>query len=67
MGQKEMAVKKTAKTRTHFSFRIDIWSKPNADNRTSRGLRTTTLHSPPTAPPSNAGLAPLLRSDRAHE
>jgi hypothetical protein len=28
MGQKEMAVKKTAKTRTHFAYRIDIWSKP---------------------------------------
>ena len=32
MGQKEMTVKKTAKTRTHFSCRIDICSKPNADN-----------------------------------
>jgi hypothetical protein len=32
MGQKEMALKKTAKTRTHFSFRIDIWSKANADD-----------------------------------
>jgi len=32
MGQKEMAVKKTAKTRTHFAYRIDIWSKPNGDS-----------------------------------
>ena len=26
MGQKEMAVKETAKTRTHFSYRIDTWT-----------------------------------------
>jgi hypothetical protein len=32
MGQKEMAVKKTAKTRTHFAYRIDIWSKPEGDS-----------------------------------
>jgi hypothetical protein len=32
MGQKEMAVKKTAKTRTHFAYRIDMWSKPKGDS-----------------------------------
>ena len=25
-------MKKTAKTRTHFAYRIDIWSKPNAES-----------------------------------
>jgi hypothetical protein len=28
MGEKEMAVK----TRTHFAYRIDIWSKPKRDS-----------------------------------
>ena len=32
MGQKDMALNKTAKTRTHFAYRIDIWSKPNGDS-----------------------------------
>jgi hypothetical protein len=27
-----MAVKKTETTRTHFAYRIDIWSKPNGDS-----------------------------------
>jgi hypothetical protein len=27
-----MAVKKTAETRPHFAYRIDIWSKPNRDS-----------------------------------
>jgi hypothetical protein len=27
-----MAMKKTEKARTHFAYRIDIWSKPNGDS-----------------------------------
>jgi hypothetical protein len=27
-----MAVKKTEKTRTHFTYRIDTWTKPDGDS-----------------------------------
>src|SRR5881392_4251317 len=34
LGQREMVVKKktTEKTRTHFSHRIDMWTKPDAQS-----------------------------------
>jgi hypothetical protein len=60
MRQKEMAVKKTAKTRTHFAYRIGIWSKPNADSLVEHvasvedyDVAIATFHRP-----TNAGLTP---------
>jgi hypothetical protein len=69
MGQKEMAVKKTAKTRTHFAYRIDIWSKPKGDSLVEHVAAVEDYHVAlaTTAPQLNAGLARPLPCDKARE
>ena len=64
-----MAVKKTAKTRTHFAYRIDIWSKPNADSIVEHvaGVEDYDVALAPSTPQLNAGLTHPSRCGRARE
>jgi hypothetical protein len=55
-------------TRTHFTFRVDTWT-PDGESIAEHvaGIEDTRLHSLPTAPPANAGLAFPSPYGRARE